>query len=113
MAGRPGRASAADSSASPAARTVTSDADNLVGAVMGDERFREHGEAAADFAKDLAAEREALAETLDPEAERAALERAAWLIEREFGAGVTVLAADEAGEFAGDARPGRPAIRID
>ncbi|PSP76137.1 leucine--tRNA ligase, partial [Halobacteriales archaeon QH_6_68_27] len=91
----------------------SSDADNLVGAVMGDERFREHGEAAADFAKDLAAEREALAETLDPGAERAALERAAWLIEREFGAGVTVLAADEAGEFAGDARPGRPAIRID
>jgi leucyl-tRNA synthetase len=90
-----------------------SDADNLVGAVMGDERFREHGEAAADFAKDLAAEREALAEMLDPGAERAALERAAWLIEREFGAGVTVLAADEAGEFAGDARPGRPAIRID
>ena len=91
----------------------TSDADNLVGAVMGDERFREHGEAAAGFAKDLAAEREALSETLDPAAERAALERAAWLIEREFGADVTVLAAGEAGESAADARPGRPAIRID
>jgi leucyl-tRNA synthetase len=91
----------------------TSDADNLVGAVMGDERFREHGEDAAGFAKDLAAEREALSETLDSAAERAALERAAWLIEREFGADVTVLAAGEAGESAADARPGRPAIRID
>jgi len=90
-----------------------SDADNLVGAVMGDERFRQHGEAAADFAKDLQAEREALAETLAPDDERAALERAAWLIEREFDADVTVLSADDAGEFAADARPGRPAIRID
>ena len=91
-----------------------SDAPNLVGEVMGDERFREYGEAAADFAKDLQAEREALAETLAPADERAALERAAWLIEREFGADVAVLSAEEADDdLAGDARPGRPAIRID
>jgi leucyl-tRNA synthetase len=90
-----------------------SDADNLVGAVMGDERFREHGEDAADFAKDLAAEREALAETLAPANERAALERAAWLIEREFGADVAVRSADEADpDVVADARPGRPGIRI-
>jgi leucyl-tRNA synthetase len=90
-----------------------SDADNLVGAVMGDERFREHGEDAADFAKDLAAEREALAETLDPANERAALERAAWLIEREFDADVAVRSADEADpDVVADARPGRPGIRI-
>ncbi|MEF8851748.1 MAG: leucine--tRNA ligase [Haloarculaceae archaeon] len=92
----------------------TSDADNLVGAVMGDERFREHGEDAADFAKDLAAEREALSETLAPEDERAALERAAWLVEREFDADVEVLAAEEADpDVVADARPGRPGIRID
>jgi len=91
-----------------------SDAPNLVGEVMGDERFRQYGEAAADFAKDLGAEREALAETLDPVDERAALERAAWLIEREFGADVVVLSAEEADDdLAADARPGRPAIRID
>jgi leucyl-tRNA synthetase len=92
----------------------TSDAPNLVGEVMGDERFRQYGEAAADFAKDLQAEREALAETLDPADERAALERAAWLVEREFGADVTVLSAGQADDdLAADARPGRPAIRID
>jgi len=91
-----------------------SDAPNLVGEVMGDERFRQYGEAAADFAKDLQAEREALAETLDPADERAALERAAWLIEREFGADVDVVSAEDApDDLAADARPGRPAIRID
>jgi leucyl-tRNA synthetase len=91
-----------------------SDAANLVGEVMGDERFRQYGEAAADFAKDLQAEREALAETLDPVDELAALRRAAWLIEREFGADVDVVSAEDApDDLASDARPGRPAIRID
>jgi leucyl-tRNA synthetase len=86
-------------------------ADNVVGAVMGDERFRRRGEAAAAFVKELAAERQTLGETLSPERERTALERAAWLIEREFDAAVEVAVAD--GALADDARPGRPAIRID
>ena len=91
-----------------------SDADNLVGELMGRDDIQRHGSDAADFAKDLQAEREALAETLDPEAELAALERAAWLIEDEFDADVVVQSAEAADdEVAGNARPGRPAINID
>jgi leucyl-tRNA synthetase len=89
----------------------TSDADNVVGEVMGDQRFRAYGDAAADYAKELGAERETLSEPLSVEREREALERAAWLIEREFDAAVEVGVADDDDDA--DARPGRPAIRID
>jgi leucyl-tRNA synthetase len=92
--------------------------DDVVGAVMANEAFRERGEAAAEFAKDLAAEAKSLGPRLPPERERAALERAAWLLRDEFDAAVEVLAADEVSEEAGsdparDARPGRPAIEIE
>jgi leucyl-tRNA synthetase len=90
------------------------DADgDVVGTIMGEERFRERGEDAAAFAKDLAA-RGHLDDQLLPEREREALERAAWLLEREFGATVTVLGADRAGaDLASEAEPGRPAINIE
>ena len=85
---------------------------DVVGAVMADEDLRERGEAAADFAKTLAGSGR-VDEYLDPDRERAALERAAWLIRREFGAEVTVYGAAEApGDLARDAEPGRPAIDI-
>jgi leucyl-tRNA synthetase len=80
---------------------------------MGREQFRQHGNEAASFAKDLQAEREALTPALSAAEEVAALERARWLVEREFDATVTVEAADDAPDLADDAEPGRPAIRID
>ncbi|WP_158058243.1 leucine--tRNA ligase [Halorussus halophilus] len=85
---------------------------NVVGTIMGDEELREVGSNAADFAKDLAAKSEALDEQLSPEREREALERAAWLLEREFGADVVVQDADADSNLAGKAAPGRPAIDI-
>jgi leucyl-tRNA synthetase len=93
---------------------LESDADNLVGELMQHDDIKRHGEAAADYGKDLEAEREALTEPLDPEREHAALRAAAWLLEREFDAEVRVLAAAEAPEdVAAKTEPGRPAIDIE
>ena len=92
---------------------LESDADNLVGELMQHDDIKRHGEAAADYGKDLEAEREALTEPLDPETEHAALSAAAWLLEREFDADVRVLrAADAPEDVAARAEPGRPAIDI-
>jgi leucyl-tRNA synthetase len=87
---------------------------HLVGTIMGDDQLRQHGEDAADYAKDLAANVQSLDAQLHPDRERAALERAAWLFEREFDADVVVLDADEAdAELASTAEPGRPALDIE
>jgi leucyl-tRNA synthetase len=87
---------------------------NVVGTVMQDEELREQGEAAADFAKELAGRAQSLDEQLPPEREQDALERAAWLIEREFGADVVVQGPEEAdADLVGKAGPGRPAIDIE
>ncbi|GAB3415262.1 leucine--tRNA ligase [Haloparvum alkalitolerans] len=92
---------------------IESDADNLISELMQEAHIREQGDAAAAYGQDLQAEREALSETLPPEAEHDALEAAAWLIEREFDAPVRVLTADEADDaVANKADPGRPAIDI-
>ncbi|WP_415379820.1 leucine--tRNA ligase [Halosimplex sp. TS25] len=91
-----------------------SDADNLIGDLMGHDEIREQGDAAASFAQDLQADREALGEVLAPDEEKAALDRAAWLVAEEFDADVVVQSAAEAdADLAGNAQPGRPAIRID
>jgi len=96
------------------ARELAAAADgNVVGAVMADDELRERGEAAADYAKELAGT-EHFDEQLAPAAEFEALDRAAWLIEREFDADVTVYepgAAPE--ELAAKATPGRPGINIE
>ncbi|ELY64748.1 leucine--tRNA ligase [Natronococcus jeotgali] len=93
---------------------VESDADNLIGELMGEDHIREQGDAAADYGQDLQAEREALSTTLEPEAEYDALESAAWLLEREFEAPVNVRRAEEADESVlKNAEPGRPAIEIE
>ena len=93
---------------------IESDADNLIGELMGESHIREQGDAAADYGQDLQAEREALTMSLAPEAEYDALEGAAWLIEREFEAPVDVVRAGEADEgVLTNAEPGRPAIEIE
>ena len=81
---------------------------------MQEDHIREQGDAAADYGQDLQAEREALSMSLTPEEEYEALEAAAWLIEREFEAPVTVVHAEEADESVlKNAEPGRPAIEIE
>ncbi|AGB17273.1 leucyl-tRNA synthetase [Halovivax ruber XH-70] len=92
---------------------IESDAPNLIGELMGEDHIREQGDAAASYGQDLQAEREALQEPLAPDAEREALEAAAWLIEREFDTPVTVIDAAEADEgTVKNAEPGRPGIDI-
>ncbi|MBX0296090.1 leucine--tRNA ligase [Haloarcula nitratireducens] len=91
---------------------IARDADNVVPAVMQNEDLQRHGEAAADFAKELAG-RAQYDETLSPEGELAALKRATWLVEREFDAEVVVRSAEDAEDsLAKKAEPGRPAIDI-
>jgi len=92
---------------------IAREADTVVPAVMQNEDLQRHGEAAADFAKELAG-RAQIDDHLPPERELAALRRAAWLIEREFGAEVVVDAAEDADDdLASTAQPGRPAIDIE
>ncbi|MFC7214066.1 leucine--tRNA ligase [Saliphagus sp. GCM10025334] len=93
---------------------VESDADNLIGELMQESHIREQGDAAASYGQDLQVEREALSTTLDPDEEHAALESAAWLIEREFDAPVSVVRAEDADDSVlSNAEPGRPAIEIE
>ena len=92
---------------------IESDADNLISAIMAEPHIREQGDAAASYGQDLQAEREALSRTLPGDAEHEALRAAAWLIEREFDAPVTVTRASEADDaVVRKAEPGRPAIDI-
>jgi leucyl-tRNA synthetase len=91
---------------------IDSDGD-VVGSVMADEDLRERGEAAADYAKDLAEEHQSLTRALAPETEFAALERAEWLFEREFDADVCLERAGEApDDLVRQSRPSRPAIQV-
>ena len=93
---------------------VESDAPNVIGEIMGDEEIRAKGDEAASYGQDLQNERQSLNRALTPERELAVLRQAAWLVEREFGADVVVVPADEADEsVAKKAAPSRPAIRID
>ena len=89
------------------------DGDNLVGEIMGRERFRGH-DGAPDYAKDLQAELQSLTAQLDPATEATVLARARWLVEQEFDAEVTVRVGEEAdADLARKAEPGRPAIQIE
>lgn len=82
--------------------------------MMGDEEIRAKGDEAASYGQELQNERQSLTPALAPERELDVLRQAAWLVEREFGAEVSVVPADEAAEdVAKKATPNRPAIRID
>ena len=95
-------------------RTIASDTDgNVVGTVMQDEELKRHGEAAADYAKELAGQ-EHFDAALTPEREADALARARWLLEREFDAEIVVYDPDDAPEaLAAKATPNRPGINIE
>ena len=83
----------------------------VVGLLMNDGAVRRHGEAAQTYAEDLQGRARELEPTLAADTERAVLERAAWLLDDEFGADVTVRRAED-GEMARKAEPGKPAIYI-
>ncbi len=92
---------------------VESDTDELIPLLMDHDDIRSHGDAAAEYGQQLAAEREALSLTLPPEREFEALREATWLIEEEFDTPVRILQAEDAKEeLAATAEPGRPAIEI-
>jgi leucyl-tRNA synthetase len=95
-------------------RDLASEADgDVVGTVMQDDDLREHGEAAADYAKDLAGT-EHFADVLPPAEEYAALEEAIWLMEREFDADIDIHEAEAAPDnLASKATPARPGISIE
>jgi leucyl-tRNA synthetase len=86
---------------------------DVVGTVMGDDQLRQHGETAADYAKEFIGQ-EHFDEQLDPDAEHEVLARATWLVTQEFDADVTVYGPDEAPDnLASKATPGRPGINIE
>ena len=87
--------------------------DALVGKIMGRESMQSVGTAAQEYAAELQNRQQELRPTLSPAAELELLERASWLLEDEFETTVRVRRADLNGEFAGKAKPGKPAIHIE
>lgn len=88
--------------------------DNVYDRVMDDHGTRDEDSDIADYARYLAENRYDLDDELPPSREKTVLERASWLIEKEFEATVTVESAAEADpDVAARARPGKPAIAID
>jgi leucyl-tRNA synthetase len=82
-------------------------------AVMDVPEMATHGEEAREYAAEIAANRQSLRPALSAEHEAAVLERAAWLIEKEFGATVEVLPAEDAPDRGRqEAAPGRPGIEV-
>ncbi|MDS0278918.1 leucine--tRNA ligase [Halomicroarcula sp. S1AR25-4] len=86
--------------------------DAVVGEIMGEASIQAHGDAAADYAADLAEQGAGLEPVVDGDRELEVLSQAAWLFEDEFGADVTVRRADGDDELARKARPNKPAIHI-
>jgi leucyl-tRNA synthetase len=84
----------------------------IVGEIMRDDALQPQGDAAADYAADLADRSAGLEPVVDGDRELEVLEQAAWLFAEEFDAEVTVRRATEDDDLAGKARPNKPAIHI-
>ena len=86
--------------------------DAIVGEIMGEESMQAYGDAAADYAADLADRSKGLEPIVDGDRELDVLRQAAWLFEDEFGAEVTVRRATADDDLARKAKPNKPAIHI-
>jgi leucyl-tRNA synthetase len=90
------------------------DADgDVFDAVIDVEEVAARGDAAREYAGELVANRQSLRPALPAERERTVLERASWLLEKEFGADVVVRSGDAPADLRGKAEPGRPGIEIE
>ncbi|WP_336326689.1 leucine--tRNA ligase [Halovenus sp. HT40] len=87
--------------------------DALVGKIMERESMQAVGGPAQEYAAQLQDRQQELRPVLGPEAELGLLDRASWLLRDEFETSVTVRQAEEGDEFAGKAKPGKPAIHIE
>jgi leucyl-tRNA synthetase len=85
----------------------------LVGMLMSDESIQQHGSSAQSYAQELDEQRQQLEPVLDRDDEYELLRRAAWLLEDEFDAPVSVRRATAGDDLAEKARPGKPAIHIE
>jgi Leucyl-tRNA synthetase len=87
---------------------------NIYDTVIDEHGDRQDDGEVADYARHLAENRYDLGEELSAARETTVLERASWLIEKEFDAEVTVEAASDAeSALAERARPSKPAISIE
>jgi leucyl-tRNA synthetase len=96
-----------------ALRAARAAGEDVFDSIMNVPEVATHGERAREYAGELAANRRSLRPTLPAEREKTVLERAAWLIEKEFDADIAVVAAPDATpELRRKATPGRPGIAI-
>ncbi|MCX2819459.1 leucine--tRNA ligase [Haladaptatus sp. F3-133] len=86
---------------------------DVMGEIMSHDEIREKGDEAAKYGGFLQKNHRSLEAELGAGREKEALERAAWLFEKEFDASVTVERAEGSDSDRADkARPGKPAIEI-
>jgi leucyl-tRNA synthetase len=97
------------------AYAIARDADQsaaLVGEIMSDESIQQQGSTAQSYAEELDQQRQQLEPVLNRDEEYELLDRAAWLLEDEFGATVSVRRGEPGGELSQKAKPGKPAVHI-
>jgi len=96
-----------------ALNTALSADENIYDRVMDEYGNRAVDDRVAEYARYLTENQYSLSEELPPAREQEVLKRASWLIEKEFDAEMTVVAAEDAdASLRNRARPGKPAISI-